>query len=67
MNNLHGLQEMTGHFSNSCNLLKTKLNVENSEIEPRNKTIHKIHFETFHIAYNFKYTIPNISLVSYSF
>ena len=37
MNNLHGLQEMTAHFSNSCNLLKTKLNEENSEIEHRNK------------------------------
>ena len=41
MNNLHGLQEMTAHFSNSCNLLKTKLNEEHSEIEPRTNHLYR--------------------------
>ena len=41
MNNLHGLQEMTAHFSNSCNLLKTKLNEENSGMEPKTYNLQK--------------------------
>ena len=41
MNNLHGLQEMTEHFSNSCNLLKTKLNEENSGTKPKTNNLQK--------------------------
>ena len=41
MNNLHGLQEMTAHFSNSCNLLKTKLNEENSGTKPKTNNLQK--------------------------